>query len=119
MFALGQRRLWEGTMCIWRRHHGLYPALKRREDSAFVRNLTACVPVAQIQAPHLYCYVVTGKNTWNTAHFETLFANAEQTFTGASYDTMMARLAARMPITQYDRALQAMTAPGGPVSAPD
>ncbi|MFO1131991.1 MAG: glycosyltransferase family A protein [Hyphomicrobiales bacterium] len=110
MFALSRTRLWEGTMCIWRQHHGLYPALRRGEDSVFVRQLTERTEVAQVKAPYLYCYVITGRNSWDTAHFDLLFAEAEQNFVGPAYDAMMQRLAGRMPIRQYDVLLQKLAA---------
>jgi glycosyltransferase involved in cell wall biosynthesis len=106
MFALSRTRLWEGTMCIWRREYGLYPALRRGEDSIFVRHLTERTQVAQVKAPYLYCYVITGRNSWDTAHFDQLFGEAEQSFVGPAYDAMMQRLSARMPIRQYDGVLQ-------------
>lgn len=109
-FALSRSRLWEGTMCIWRGQHGLYPALRRGEDSVFVRQLTERTQVAQMKAPQLYCYVITGRNSWDMEHFDQLFAEAERSFEGPAYDAMMQRLSARLPIRQYDGVLHQLSA---------
>ena len=108
LLVISRERIWEGTICVWRHHHGVYPALKQAEDTQYVRNLRRRAQVSLLDAPQLYCYVVTGQNTWDTAHFDMLFSGAKQVFEGDAYDLALARMSERMPILQYRQALESI-----------
>lgn len=101
LLVLSKKRIWEGSMVAWKNHCAIYPARTRGEDTHFVNNMASRSKVVSLRAPALYCYVVTGQNTWNTAHFEALFAESERTWAGDEYEAMVDRLAARLPIAEY------------------
>jgi hypothetical protein len=42
--------------------------------------VTTHFPVALVEYPQLYCYRVTGENTWKGKHFDQLFDQATRTF---------------------------------------
>ena len=105
LLALSRKRIWEMTMCIWRNQHGIYPAYNRGEDTVFVKQLVSRSHVALIEHPDLYCYVVTGRNTWSAPHFEKMFSSAERTFSGTEYDILLDKLATRIPIGEYQKVL--------------
>jgi glycosyltransferase involved in cell wall biosynthesis len=76
--VLSEARLWEGTMLARRGAVPPYPHYDRREDSAMVETLRQGSSVAVVDAPGMYVYRVTGKNTWDEAHFDALFATASR-----------------------------------------
>jgi glycosyltransferase involved in cell wall biosynthesis len=106
MAAISARRLWEGSVALWRDRANVYPALARGEDSPFVDNLALTHPIALLNAPLQYVYAVTGRNTWTASHFNKLFSDAEHPFTGSDYDRLMQALARRMPIREYAASLE-------------
>ena len=46
-------------------------------------------------------YAITGRNTWTFSHFNRLFSDAEQVFTGKTYEALLQRLESRMPLAAY------------------
>lgn len=76
--ALSEPRLWEGTMVARRETVPPYPEYRRGEDSAMMDTLRARSRIAALDAPGLYVYRVTGRNTWDEGHFEGLFSRASE-----------------------------------------
>ena len=70
-FALSEYRLWEGSMVADRSLIPIYPSLEKREDT-FVTNAVQRRPIVAVQAPQLYVYTVTGQNTWDERHMESM-----------------------------------------------
>ena len=103
------RYWWEGSLAVRRRHAPVYPSLSRGEDSLAVKNLAETTTVALIEAPFLYLYVVTGQNTWDNRHFETMFSLAECQFEGDEFEVFNGWLADRMPVAEYAEELRRMT----------
>ena len=71
-FALSQYRCWEGSIVADRSLIPIYPSLEKKEDTfvtgATVRRRT----IVAVQAPQLYVYTVTGENTWDERHMESM-----------------------------------------------
>lgn len=89
--ALSEPRGWEGTTLGWKDQLMPYPPLSRGEDSAMVSAMLASgATIGMIDRPDLYCYVVHGRNTFDTSHFTGLFAAASQRFEFADYERAMA-----------------------------
>ncbi len=82
VLALSNRRIWEGSMLAHRSVLPIYPALPRKEDSYVTHWVTAYHPIALMDSPQMYCYRVTGQNTWDEAHFERMLAQATKIFEG-------------------------------------
>jgi glycosyltransferase involved in cell wall biosynthesis len=80
LLALSGRRIWEGSMLARREAVPVYPSMSKSEDSALVDMLTRLHSYALIDAPTLYCYRITGENTWSEQHFEALLAQGSQHF---------------------------------------
>lgn len=103
--AISARRIWEGTMLARTEAILPYPALPRGEDTAMAAAMHERSRFALLDRPDLYCYVIHGRNAWETAHFEMLFANATQRFEQSSYEPARAQLAAKLPLDAYATAL--------------
>ena len=92
-------RIWEGSMLARRSSVPAYPALVRGEDNIAVQWLVRERAVAVlIDCAWLYCYRVTGENTWDDAHFEKHYANATKVFTGAESEKVMTSLPCFAPL---------------------
>lgn len=87
--AVSGPRIWEGSMVARKSAIRIYPSSPRAEDTAMVNSLAANSRIAMVDAPHLYCYSITGNNTWNEQHFEGLLQNASQIFTGEQYQKLL------------------------------
>lgn len=73
------KRVWEGSMLAHRSVVPIYPSIARSEDTWVAKWVTGYHTTALVDCPQLYCYRVTGENTWNEAHFEKLVAAATRT----------------------------------------
>jgi glycosyltransferase involved in cell wall biosynthesis len=71
--SISSRRLWEGSMLALRSVIPIYSAIRKGEDSLMVRSMCKHHSIAVMDFPELYCYRVTGENTWDESHFEALF----------------------------------------------
>ncbi len=87
--VLSSSRVWEGSMLAHRSVVPVYPALPRREDSYVAKWVTAYHATALIDLPQLYCYRVTGENTWDEAHFERMLSRATKIFGGEEKRSLM------------------------------
>lgn len=84
--CISPSRIWEGSLLARRSVMPIYPALKKGEDTTVSKWITEYFPVALIDCPQLYCYRITGENTWNEAHFEGLFSAAVKHFKPEEFD---------------------------------
>ncbi len=80
--ALSATRLWEGSMLAHRSVIPAYPSITRGEDSYVASWITAYHPTALLDCAHMYCYRITGQNTWGESHFEQMLASATKVFEG-------------------------------------
>lgn len=99
--AISRRQVCEGTMAIRRDSARVYPAAAQAEDSDLLRRLQHDEPIALVDAPLQYVYVVTGRNTWDAAHFEAEIGRAEHVFRGEAYQDLLDLLAARLPVRAH------------------
>jgi glycosyltransferase involved in cell wall biosynthesis len=77
-------RLWEGSVLARRSCMPAYPSQARAEDSVVTQWIARHHAIAvMVDCPWMYCYRVTGENTWDAAHFERHFAEASRVFEGA------------------------------------
>ena len=76
-YALSAHRQegFEGSLVGYRWKLPCYPAARRSEDFALLRNL----PLTTLDEPDLYVYQVHYANTWNQEHFDILFERASRT----------------------------------------
>lgn len=107
--AISNRYLWEGSIAIWREYMCAYPALSRNEDAVVSDFITMNHPVAEIDAPHLYVYTITGQNTWDAQHFERMIQNADCVFEGTDFSELTTLLSKRLPIFEYQAQLQQLS----------
>jgi glycosyltransferase involved in cell wall biosynthesis len=98
--AISQRRVWEQSMVTWRYYLPIYPSLPRNEDLV-TRSLVNRHKWAALDCPLLYIYAVTGRNTWDVAHFEGMFSRAECCFAGDEFDELNRLLSDRLPVLDY------------------
>jgi glycosyltransferase involved in cell wall biosynthesis len=102
LIAVSGQRLWEGSMVSWRGAVPIYPALRRGEDRFVVERMAKCHPIAAIMGkPSLYIYAITGKNTWNLQHYESLFKANAATYLDDDYRQLVEQLQMRVPIVEY------------------
>jgi glycosyltransferase involved in cell wall biosynthesis len=80
LLSISHLRVWEASMVAARSVIPVYPSLAKREDTMVANWITQHHSVALIDHPNLYCYQVTGQNTWNDKHFENMFRDASFTF---------------------------------------
>jgi glycosyltransferase involved in cell wall biosynthesis len=104
--AITYRRYWEGSMAVWREHARVTPALPYGEDTPVMEAIIGAHPIASIDAPLLYVYVVSGANTSHVDRFQSYYATAERRFEGEAYHQLVALLSGRMPILEYDAYLR-------------
>ncbi len=78
--SISSSRVWEGSMLARRSVIPLYPAIKKGEDSFVTSWISRHFPISLIDYPQLYCYRVTGYNTFSDNHFEQLFAHSSKVF---------------------------------------
>jgi len=81
LLGITQIRVWEGSMLAARSVMPVYPSLAKREDTSVANWITQHHSIALIDHPKLYCYRVTGQNTWDEKHFENMFRDASLKFT--------------------------------------
>lgn len=90
--AISGRRIWEGSLVAKKSAIRIYPAVPRGEDTIMVNNMAQHSRIALVDAPHLYCYTITGSNTWNEQHFERLLQSASKVFKGDKYAKVLGKL---------------------------
>jgi hypothetical protein len=103
--AISERRFWEGSLAVWREHAPFYPSLAQGEDTVAVDFLAKTRPIATYDAPLLYVYAFHGSNTWDAPHFEEIVQRSERLIEGADYEELIALLAERMPLRDYEAGL--------------
>ena len=103
--AVSVSRLWESAGLTWRAHAPVYRSLNRLEDTHALECLTSTRSVLAFDLPLLYVYVAHGDNTCGDDHFETHLAQSTCVLRGADYHDLMALLAPRMPILEYQAAM--------------
>jgi len=107
--AISERNTWEGTMATWRNYMPIYPPLPRGEDTVAIKGLIGTHRVGMVDCPLMYLYAITGRNTWDTPHFEAMLSAVECTFEGDEFDELNKLLSDRMPLLDY----AAMLSDGG------
>ncbi len=80
LLCLSGTRIWEGSMLASRSAIPVYPALSKGEDTLMCARMLKRTAFALIDYPQLFCYRITGENTWDEAHFDGILKNATQTF---------------------------------------
>lgn len=89
ILALSANRVWEGSMLAHRSVLPIYPSLPRREDSVVTRWITSHHATTLIDWPQMYCYRVTGQNTWDETHFEDMLSRATKIFGADEQQTLL------------------------------
>ncbi|MBB5686232.1 glycosyltransferase family 2 protein [Sphingobium boeckii] len=102
--AASGRRTWEGSMLARREAVPAYPAQALAEDQVTVERLCAIRPVLLIDRPHVYCYVVHGRNSYDEAHFETMMGWASNIAALDRYDADLKALSSDFPFADYEDA---------------
>jgi glycosyltransferase involved in cell wall biosynthesis len=97
------RRIWENTMIARRPFIPIYPNLARSEDTYIAQSMARICPYAMVNAPYLYIYVVTGKNTWNEQHMQRMMSDESDALSGADYDAVFDRMDCVYKIRDYER----------------
>lgn len=95
---LSSRRTWEGTLLCLKSAMPRYPSWSRAEDTELVAELLRTQAVILMDAPRLYTYVVHGGNTWDSAHFESLYEKSSHPFDEASYERVLNEISRRVDV---------------------
>src|SRR5262249_41025137 len=106
LLALSPRRMWKGSMIALRHVLPTYPDLVHGEDSVLVSQLKAAHDIVLMDDPRLYCYTITGLNTFDEGHFNTIVQNARYVYHGTAYEKALDALATRIPIRTYAATLE-------------
>ncbi|HEX4766820.1 MAG TPA: glycosyltransferase [Lichenihabitans sp.] len=99
--AVSLRRDWEGSLLCEKAALSPYADLARGEDTPVVERLLSEVRTVRLDAPRLYVYVVHGRNTFGTPHFEAHWTHAEPRFEGERALAVERELARRLPLAAY------------------
>ena len=78
--SISSSRVWEGSMLARRSVIPIYASIKKGEDTLVTKLISRQFPISLIDYPQLYCYRVTGYNTFSDNHFEELFAHSSKVF---------------------------------------
>jgi glycosyltransferase involved in cell wall biosynthesis len=89
VLALSGRRQWEGSMLAHRSVISVYPSMSRGEDSQIARLIADYHPTVLVDCPQMYCYRVTGENTFDASHFEQMLAHATKIFSDQEKRSML------------------------------
>lgn len=100
-FAVSSEREWEGSMLAQKRAIPPYPALSRGEDTEVAHAILTRARVLLLDAPWLYSYIQTGRNTWSSEHFKAIWATASHVDPAQQYGATMAALQASGPYAEY------------------
>ena len=100
-FAISNKRNWEGSLLAEKSIMPEYLSLKRGEDTPVVENIIKNHRTISIKNPNLYVYVVHGKNTFDEAHFELMYARAEARFEGEHYEKFYTKLSTSFLLDDY------------------
>ncbi len=98
--ALSPQRVWEGSMLAHRSVIPVYPSLRRKEDTYVVKWITSHHATALLDCPQMYCYRITGENTWDEAHFDFLISRSARVFEDEEKRRMMQLPCFRIEPTQ-------------------
>ncbi|HVX99740.1 MAG TPA: glycosyltransferase [Pseudorhodoplanes sp.] len=93
-----------------------YPALARGEDTPAVKQLLGVQRAVLLLLPQLYIYVFHGRNTWDTAHAEEIWAASLERTEGAETEARLERFATAFPVREYVAALALLPVPAAPSS---
>jgi hypothetical protein len=104
-FAVGEKRLWEGSLVVRKDVLPRYPNKWIDEDQDVIKVLRTQVCIAGIDQPRLYVYIVHGTNTWFARHFEPFWHRAGRTFEGDRAARLHRELARDLPLDAYERSL--------------
>jgi hypothetical protein len=100
-FAVGEQRLWEGSMLCRKDRMPRYPRLGVGEDTPLTREVARTTCFVGIDQPRLYLYAVHGANTWFPGHFTHFWNRAERRFEGADAERVYRELARDFPLGAY------------------
>ena len=118
--ALSSRWMWESSMVCAKAKMGLYPPLRKGEDTPVTSQIALQGRVLLLDYPQLYTYVFHGNNTFDYEHFEKHWKDATAHYVGGAYDVMVQQLQSDVQLdlsawrykatSQYDPPLQPYTA---------
>lgn len=101
-FSISHRRVWEGSMVAHRAAIPIYPSMPSKEDTVIKNCIIKAGAYVEVSAPHLYTYVVTGKNTCSEDHFEIVTTgDGAMTARPERYDAIYSRLNAKYDVDSY------------------
>ena len=80
LLAISGSRYWEGSIIAKRFVFPVYPSIQKSEDTIVTRWILNKNSIAVLDFPQLYCYRITGENTWGDDHFEMLISKATKVF---------------------------------------
>jgi glycosyltransferase involved in cell wall biosynthesis len=104
LFALSNKRIWEGSMVARRTAIPIYPDIEKREDTAVANILTRRRAFVAVQAPQLYIYTITGQNTWDEGHLVRMTeGEGAARCAEEAYDPIFARLDSLYDVAAYRR----------------
>ena len=114
--AVSMQRIWEGSMLCLKSKMGLYPTIRRGEDTPVAEQIVQTERVVVLDQPRLYVYIVHEGNTFESSHFESHWESASQQFSGAGYERVMQELGKGLNFDDYLAALNKKTEGGLPES---
>jgi glycosyltransferase involved in cell wall biosynthesis len=99
LLTVSEERLWEGSMLVWRSCLPAYSAVSKGEDSLVADAIWRHQDICVLDWASLYCYTITGQNTFGTDHFEIVIDRSTRIFAGAEYEWMINSLSSRLPFS--------------------
>lgn len=106
LIAISGEREWEGSMLAQRDKVPRYPELARGEDTAVAHALLSGDRSVLLDAPWLYTYIWTGRNTWGDAHMRAIWNAASFNDPPQDYAVTLAALDNLAPYAAYAAACE-------------
>lgn len=108
--AVSCYRDWEGSLLCDRAVMPRYPNQRSGEDSVVLSELMKQIPIARIDLPRLYVYIVHGTNTFGSEHFEPHWQQATERWDDngdqRDHQRLIQELDRRIPVLSYGEALK-------------
>jgi glycosyltransferase involved in cell wall biosynthesis len=97
LLSVSAARIWEGSILARRSVMRIYRNRNLNEDSEVVDWIAASHRLTLLDFPSLYCYRITGRNSFSNDHFDSVVARSTRLFSNDEYDTIVHLLSSRMP----------------------
>ena len=88
LLSVSNYTAWEGSIFAKKSIMIDYPPMSKGEDTFMTVHLQTHHKCKLFDTPQLYCYRITGENTWDETFHENLFSNASKVYTPEEFESV-------------------------------